>query len=420
MKVLHFSSLDGHTGAGVAAARIHTGLLERGVRSRFCVAYPAAGLPQSFTPPVSRVGRAVRSLEQSINDRLLRGPMRGYDYVLSTGAVGIDMGRIIAEEQPDVVQLHWIAGTSFRLASLKGASLPIVWRLSDQWPFCGLQHLEPDAGAYAAPLPTGFDPFRPLNDLSEHVRLAKQAVYRTLPNLHLVAPSRWLATETGKSALLGDRPVDLIPTSCDTRLFSPKDKAACRAVLGLDPEAPLVLVGATSMGTRWKGMDLFVEAVAKLGSREAGRGVTVVTFGKDTLAAEALGGQVGVVHMGAVQDRRLMAILYAAADVFVSPSRMENLSNAVLESLACGTPVAAFDIGGMPDMIDHRINGWLAAPFDTDAMAEGVAWLLARRGDVAIRQAAHDKILSAFSLKQEIDGYLGLYNRMIEERRPKP
>jgi glycosyltransferase involved in cell wall biosynthesis len=410
VKVLHFSALDNRTGAGIAAARIHEGLLAAGVHSRFCVAHLAANLPQSFTPPVTFLRRVRRAIEQRLDKRLLRGHMNGYDYVLSTGLFGIDMARIVAAEQPDVVQLHWIAGGSFRLPSLARIKVPVVWRLSDQWPFCGLQHLEPDPEKYVRAPRRGPGFVMLSTDLSEYVRKVKTRTYRRTASLTLACPSRWIMAEAGRSALLGGVPLERIPTSCDTSVFALQDRAACRAALGLRADEPIILVGATSMGTRLKGGDLFHAALATLAGRGL-RNLRVVTFGVDVSDPPG----VAVTHVGAVRDRRHMARLYAAADVFVAPSRMENLSNAVLEALASGTPTAAFDIGGMPDMIDHQVNGTLAKPFDTEALADGIAWLLQRRGDETIRDAARAKVVADFSREQEMRRYLSLYRRLLSE-----
>lgn len=419
MKILHFSALAGQTGAGVAAARIHAGLLERGIDSRFCVAYSAAGLQNAFTPGLSLAGKVSRRLQNLINGWLLAPHARGYDYVLSTGLVGHDIGRIVRAERPDLVHLHWIAGTSFRLATLAGVSLPIVWRLSDMWPFCSLAHLEPDRAQYTRSPPPTATLGLFVGDLPGRVMRAKQAIYRTLTDLTLVCPSRWLMAETQRSTLLGNRPIELIPTGCDACVFTTKDRTACRQALGFAVDSRIVLVGATSMGTRWKGFDLFVDAMVRFAGKRrcnnAGR-VEIMTFGKDAFSASTLNG-LNVTHLGPISDARLMAILYNAADVFVAASRMENLANTVLESLACGTPVVAFDIGGMPDMIDHEVNGFLAPPFETDKLADGIGWALKHRGDAGIRSAARNKILNEFSLEQEISKYIALYRKLLARPR---
>lgn len=264
MNVLHFSSFNGQTGAGIAAARIHEGLLARGVASRFCVAHPSVEMAGAFTPNVSVRDRAGRIVRRAASNWIIRHHAPGDDYVFSTGLVGFDIGKIVARERPDIVQLHWIGGSSFRLESLSGIDVPVVWRLSDMWPFCGLEHLQPDPQKYVDPPRRGIVTSRPFFDFSDYFRYRKLATYRTIRQMTIVCPSRWMASEVQRSALLGDRDIELIPTSCDTRLFSPKDRTHCREVLGLPQDGIIVLVGATSTGTRWKGLDLFVEAIKRL------------------------------------------------------------------------------------------------------------------------------------------------------------
>lgn len=412
MKVLHFSAMDGHTGAGVAAARIHEGLLARGINSRFCVVHRTSSLRNSFTPSISLLGRVARKARHAVDGWMLRPYAARYDYVLSTGSCGFDISRIARQEQPDLVQLHWIGGNSFRLSSLESIRAPVVWRLSDQWPFCGLQHLEPERMAYAnPPRSAGWLEGRPA--LPERVRLRKLRTYNLIQRLVLVCPSRWLEAETRNSALLGNRRIELIPTSCDTDLFSPKDRNACRAAIGISEHGFIVLVGATSMRTKWKGMDLFVDAMSKFFGNAPDAPLEILTFGHDPFDAPVLNGRVRITHLGPVKDRRLMAILYNAADLFAAPSRMENLANTVLESLSCGTPVVAFDIGGMPDMIEHRRNGFLAAPYDTSVFAAGIRWGFDQRGRDDIRLACRQTILSGFSREQEIEKYIGLYEKLL-------
>lgn len=387
------------------------GLLERGVESRFCAVYPSVGLPQSFSPALTRLDRLIRAARLRRDAQLIREYSPDNDYVLSTGMVGFDIAEIVASEKPDVLHLHWIAGNTFDIRTLRGIRVPVVWRLSDMWPFCGVEHLQPDANRYTAPVVARGNSQSPRLDLSERVRREKAAAYREVAQLTVTCPSRWMEAEARRSALLGQRPIELIPTSCDTDLFRSIDQTACRLVLGLPQDERIVLVGATSMGTQWKGLDLFVQAMLKVAETQT---LKVVVFGKDGAAADELAGRMEVQYIGQVRDRRLMSILYNAADVCVAPSRMENLANTVLESLACGTPVVAFDIGGMPDMIDHQVNGFLATPFDVRSLAAGIEWGLNERANPMVSRAARQKVLDIFSLSQEVEKYVDLYRRMQE------
>jgi glycosyltransferase involved in cell wall biosynthesis len=416
VKVLHLSALDSQTGAGIAAARIHEGLRARNVDSRFCVAYSLVGLDSAFTPKITLLGRADRLARRKIDGWLVRLYSPDYDNVLSTGIGGLDIRRIVARVQPDILQLHWIGGNSFSLGSLSGVKVPVVWRLPDMWPFCGLEHYESNPQKYVDSPKFGIRLSRPYFDISEFFRYRKLATYRTIRDMRIVCPSRWLMSEVKRSALLGSRDVSRIPTSCDTASFLPKDRRASRKALGIPVDKFVVLVGATSMRTRWKGLDLFVNAMAQVGrdpSVKSAVGIHVVSFGKDPFQAPELNGLLSIEHFGQVKDRRLMSILYNAADVFVAPSRMENLSNAVLEALSCGTPVVAFNVGGMPDMIEHKSNGFLASPFDTSNLADGIRWAIDRRDDEKIRDAARNKILKEFSLENEINQYIDLYGKLL-------
>jgi len=120
-------------------------------------------------------------------------------------------------------------------------------------------------------------------------------------------------------------------------------------------------------------------------------------------------------YLGQLHDDVSIALLYAAADVIVTPSRQDNLPNTVVESLACGTPAVAFDIGGMPDMIEHKINGYLTRPFDTSDLATGIDWVLSddkRHKDLCIK--ARDKAVACFDIKKVARQYAELYGEIID------
>jgi glycosyltransferase involved in cell wall biosynthesis len=118
--------------------------------------------------------------------------------------------------------------------------------------------------------------------------------------------------------------------------------------------------------------------------------------------------------MGYLQDELSQIMLYSAADVLVAPSMQENLSNTVMESLACGTPVVAFDIGGMPDMIDHQINGYLAQPFETGDLCNGIMWVMedGHRHDI-LSQRARRTVMERYTLKTVANRYAALYQSIL-------
>jgi glycosyltransferase involved in cell wall biosynthesis len=238
--------------------------------------------------------------------------------------------------------------------------------------------------------------------------------YRDLP-LTIVTPSRWLGELVRSSPLLSRFPVLVLPNAIDTECFRPLPKAAARERLRLPKDRKLILFGAAHGGDEpRKGFRHLQLALQTLAGSETGARLQAVVFGgarpKDPpdLGVECL-------YTGTVKNDDSLAALYAAADVFVAPSIQENLSNTVMEALACGTSCVAFDIGGMPDMIEHRRNGYLARPFDAADLAEGVRWILEddqRRQELSSR--ARQKVLEEFAMAVVARRHLELYRRVLE------
>ena len=214
-----------------------------------------------------------------------------------------------------------------------------------------------------------------------------------------------------KSALLGNRRIEVIKTGCDTDVFKPRGQLACRTVLDFPLDRRLILAGATCLRTRWKGGDLLVDSINRL-SEISRTPFELVLFGAsaDEIARNV---RCPVRSLGKIKEERMMAALYGSADVFVAPSRMENMANTVLEAMSCGTPCAAFRIGGMPDMIDSGINGWLCDPFNTQeltvSLKEAIEAPSPERGE-----RARKRMLADFTLEQQGRQYEELYRRLLD------
>ncbi|MEE8624333.1 MAG: glycosyltransferase, partial [Acidiferrobacterales bacterium] len=119
-------------------------------------------------------------------------------------------------------------------------------------------------------------------------------------------------------------------------------------------------------------------------------------------------------YLGKLQDDISLAALYSAADVFVAPSLQENLSNMVMEALACGTPCVTFDVGGMPDMIEHRHNGYLAIAFEPEDLAAGISYVLDdEQRHQALSRRARKKVEEKFELTQIASRHKALYEEVV-------
>jgi glycosyltransferase involved in cell wall biosynthesis len=232
--------------------------------------------------------------------------------------------------------------------------------------------------------------------------------------LTVVTPSRWMATCVQKSYLFRSARVVTIPNGIDIERFRPIDKKMARKLLTLPEYKKLVLFGAIAGTTEHrKGFHKLQEAIIRLVARGNIDDVELVVFGA-TRPATSLDLGLTIHYMGTLHDDVSLALLYSAADVFVLPSLQDNLPNTIMEALACGTPCVAFDIGGVPEMVEHQVNGYLAVPHEPSDLAAGIAWVLRDLGQwQTLSENARKKAESEFALDKVARRYAELYAEVI-------
>jgi glycosyltransferase involved in cell wall biosynthesis len=231
--------------------------------------------------------------------------------------------------------------------------------------------------------------------------------------LTIISPSRWLAACASQSSLFSGKRIEVIPTGIDLQTFRPGEKLSLRKDLNLPADKKLILFGAiNATGDRRKGFDLLHAAIQNL-SAETREQVEILVFGSNQPRNPPDFG-LPVHYLGRITDDRRLVSIYTAADVMVVPSREDNLPNTAVESIACGTPVVAFDIGGMSDIIDHLQNGYLAPAFKADRLAEGIEWVLADMDrHQTISRAARKKAEDSFNITTTVDQYRSVYQSLM-------
>jgi len=317
----------------------------------------------------------------------------------------------------DVINLHNLHGMPFNPLALPrlAARRPLVWTLHDMWAMTGHCGYPPAcegwlAGCGSCPAPSAYPPADP--DRIELLSRVKNFVY-SRARIELVTPSRWLAGQARRSPLLGRLRVSAIPNGLDTEVFCPLDRDAARRVLRLPQESRVILAGAFKLGTRRKGMDLLLAALRELRGDRAFR-AHLLLFGA---GAEPPGLPIPCTSIGYVENERMLAMLYCAADVFVLPTRADNLPNTLVESIACGTPCVSFRVGGVPEVVREGETGLLAEPEDAEDLARCIHRLLAdegarRRMSARCREVAERE----YGLDLQAGRYLRLYEESIERR----
>jgi glycosyltransferase involved in cell wall biosynthesis len=316
--------------------------------------------------------------------------------------------KTLNDDYYNLLHLHWIGTGLLPISSFPLLKKPIVWTLHDMWAFTGGCHITQGCTRYETHC--GKCPQLNSNieqDLSYRNFERKLKHWRDVP-MTIIAPSHWLANCARDSVLLADKTIEVIPNPVNTASFKPLNKICARQALSLPIDKRLILFGAGDVSDINKGRDLLIAALVQLTNQPDSE---LVLFG---------GGETKELtlpmphHMiGSISDTRLLAQLYDAADVVVVPSRQENLNNIVMEALACGTPCVTFNIGGMPDMIDHQQNGYLAEPYSVDDLARGIQWVLSEADTAALSHHAREKILAGFSMEVVAKQYISVYERVL-------
>ena len=412
MKVFQLNYSDISGGAARAAYRIHHALRSFGIDSQMLVNVAASG-DWTVQGPIGKRSKAIGRIR-----RQLATPLRK---LLRTGNPIIHSPAVLPSRWPErlnasdvhVVHLHWVQGEMLSIADIARIRKPIVWTLHDMWAFCGAEHYTTDHRWHEGYRRDNRPAYESGFDLNRHTWQRKRKQWR-LP-LQIVCPSQWMADCVRTSALMHDWPVAVVPNPIDTDRWQPIDQRTARQVLGLPQDCPLLLFGAMGGGQDpRKGIDLLLAALSQLRNEPILQSLQLVVFGQ---FAPQTPPQLGfpVHYTGQLHDDLSLRALYSAADAMVIPSRQDNLPNTGLEAHACGTPVVAFNTGGLPDIVDNRVTGALADPFDPVSLAEAISWVLedsSRRQSLSA--SARERAQRLWSPSRVARLYVDIYRRALE------
>ena len=262
----------------------------------------------------------------------------------------------------------------FRSAILAGSANLSSGPFTTCGPFCGAEHYTTDYRWRDGYCPHNRPDHEGGFDLNCFTWQRKRKLW--FRPLQIVCPSQWLADCVQDSALMAEWPVAVVPNPIDTECWQPIHQRLARQLLGLPQDCPLLLFGAMGGGNDpRKGMDLLLAALSQLRSEANLQNLQLLVFGQlEPQSPPHLGFPLH--YTGHLHDDLTLRVLYSAADVFVIPSRQDNLPNTSLEAHACGTPVVAFNTGGLPDIVDDRVSGALADPFEPASLAAAIRWVL--------------------------------------------
>lgn len=402
MRVLIVNTSERTGGAAVAASRLMEALNNNGVKAKMLVRDKQTDNLSVVQHPQQRRLRWAFLWERLVVWARLH-LRRKRLFEIDIANCGADITQLPEFQEANVIHLHWVNQGMLSLKQIRkilDSGKRVVWTMHDIWPATAICHLTLDCRRFeeqCGPCPLLS------NDLAKQVWHRKQQMLEGR-RVTFVACSEWLASEARKSALLKGLTVVSIPNPIDTRVFRPGDCQAARRALELPEEGRMILFVSQRATNPYKGMQYLIEA-CKMNKLD---NAFVAILGGH---AEELTGLLPLKSyaLGYVNDERRIVQVYQAANVFVLPSLSENLPNTIMEAMACGIPCLGFNVGGIPEEIEHQKTGYVATYRDATDLARGLHWILEEADGEALSKACLHHVAACYSQQSVAKRYIEVY-----------
>ncbi len=405
MNILHINQSDIAGGAAIAGYRLHQGLLNNGINSKLLV-----GKVETNNELVSNVPR-----KYTLENQLYRlSSCLGLNYINLISSFDILKHQFY--QQADILNFHNLHTGYFNYLALPSLTKnkPAVITLHDMWSFTGHCAYSYDCdrwknGCGQCPNLNSYPAIQ--RDNTHWEWKLKKWVY-SHSNLVVITLSKWL-TEQVKQSILNRFPIHHIPNGIDTEAYQPREKKYSRNILGIAPHKKVLMFGAGSLKAIRKGGNILIKALQQLPTSLKAE-VLLMTIGHSSEnISQAL--DIETINLGYISSDRLKSVVYSAADLFVFPTRADNLPLMLQESMACGTPMVSFKVGGVPDLVRHDVTGYLATPEDYHDLCQGIIKLLQEDSlREKMSQNCRQIALTEYSLELQIKRYSNIYQQLLK------
>ncbi|MFN8257022.1 MAG: glycosyltransferase family 4 protein [Bacteroidales bacterium] len=424
MKVLIINKSDSTGGAAIAAKRLTDALQNSGVEVKMLVQEK-----KSTDPNVIHTGNSFFKKKWNfvlfVIERLYFfwfEKSKSLRFAFSPAIAGENIVENQWVKEADVIHLHWFNQGYLSINGLRklvNLQKTIVWTMHDMWAFTGGCHYSGDCINYRNNCGNCKLLNKPAtNDLSSRILKKKKKILKDA-NIKYVACSNWLAQKAMESSLLKGCEVKTIANPIDTRIFYAGNKLEIRKELGLPVNRKIILFGSANATDKRKGIDFLLEAldIILVGNAALLDNIHVVIFGK---SGETIQNKIKFQStiLGLISENEKIAKVYNVADIFVLPSLEDNLPNTIMESMACGTPVVAFNTGGIPEMVDHMANGYLADYKSAHDLACGIKFILEHEQPALLSKKCIEKVEMNYTQNIIARKYQDLYLKANTESMP--
>ena len=381
MRILIINTAERIGGAAIAASRLMDALKNNGIKTKMLVRHK-----QTEQLTVIPLKNSWRRIWQFAWERIVIWIANGFTrrnlFAVDIANTGTDITKLHEFVQADVIHLHWINQGMLSLNDIETCHN------------CELL-LRPHK-----------------KDLSYKTFKKKQRIFSN-SKITFVACSHWLEEMAKSSALIGRQNITSIPNAINTNLFMPRNKRQSREKLNLPQDKKLLLFGSVKITDKRKGIDYLIEACKILtqSNPELSKELGVVILGSHPEQHSSLF-PFPIYTMNYVKSEKDLVDIYNAVDIYVTPSLQDNLPNTIVEAMSCGIPCVGFETGGIPQMIDHLHNGYVAEYKSASDLANGIKWVLTDGNYQTLSEEAHRKAVNTYSESVVAHQYLQIYNKL--------
>jgi glycosyltransferase involved in cell wall biosynthesis len=327
----------------------------------------------------------------------------------------------LPSQQPHIVHCHNLHGGYFDLRMLSWLSqkVPVMLTLHDSWLLSG--HCAHSFDCDRWMIGCGHCPdlaiYPPIRRDSTHYNWQRKREIYARSRLYVATPSRWLMKKVEQSMLAPSvEEARVLPNGVDLHIFQPADKQETRAYLGISHDAIVLLTtGVRIQQNMWKDYSTLRHAIALVAKCLPGQDLLFLILGEDAPPERI--NQVEIRFVPYQEDPRTVARYYQAADIYVHAARADTFPSSVLEAMACGTPVVATAVGGIPEQVEDNRTGFLVPMGDAQGLAGRITELLSAEFlKESMRTEAIKSIRHRFSFDQQVNAYLSWYDQLIRDR----
>ena len=417
MRVLIINTSERIGGAAIAANRLMDALRNNGIQAKMLVRDK-----QTDNITVISLKKSLWSIWQFVWERIVIWKANHFKqhnlFAVDIANTGTDITTYPEFKEADIIHLHWVNQGMLSLKDLKKilqSGKPIVWTMHDMWPCTGICHHARECDKYHKEChhcPYLYNGGAK-KDLSHQTFKKKKELYQLSP-ITFITCSQWLKERAGQSALLEQHPIVHIPNPIKTNLFTPRNKVEARQKCNLPTDKKLILFGSVKITDKRKGIDYFIESCKILAEKhpELVNNLGVAVYGKESEQLKSLV-PFQVYALDYISNEKELVNVYNAVDLYVTPSLEENLPNTIMEAMACGIPCVGFNVGGIPEMIDHLHNGYVADYKSAEDFANGIHWTLSESEYQSLSEEARRKVTSSYSESTIAKKYIEVYNKII-------